>query len=151
MSKKIAGMNFDFDMQGASIHAETISLSITDNTQVSKTRGIPDGYTDGDVEAEGELELDAQNLIRVQDKARSAGSWRGIEEQDFLFYANTGGTEMKVEVFGCKLMLADILNIDTTSADKSKFKIKYIVTSPDFVHINGISYLSPEDTRDLIG
>ncbi|AYN26545.1 DUF2597 family protein [Buttiauxella sp. 3AFRM03] len=151
MTRHISGMSFDVDMQGTTIHVETISLSITDNTQVSKTRGIPDGYTDGDVEGEGELELDSVNILKIQDKARSAGSWRGIEPQDFLFYANTGDSEMKVEAFGCKLSLADILNIDTTSADKTKYKIKYIVTSPDFVHINGIPYLSEEDTRDLIG
>nr|WP_288532599.1 phage protein [uncultured Haemophilus sp.] len=29
--------------------------------------------------------------------------------------------------------------------------MKYFVTSPDFVRINGVPYLSDEDTRDLIG
>ncbi|EIV9525866.1 DUF2597 family protein [Klebsiella quasipneumoniae] len=151
MSKRISGMSFDFNMDGTAVHAESISLNITDNTAVAKTRGVPDGYTDGDVEADGEIELDSKNLIAAQDAARSAGSWRGIALQDFLFYAKAGDEEMKVEAFGCKIMISDLLNIDPTSADKAKHKIKYIVTSPNFVHINGIPYLSADDTRDLLG
>ncbi|MEE6052811.1 DUF2597 family protein, partial [Avibacterium paragallinarum] len=34
---------------------------------------------------------------------------------------------------------------------KSTRKIKYFVTSPDFVRIDGVPYLSSYDTRDLIG
>lgn len=151
MSKRISGMSFDFNMDGTAVHAESISLNITDNTAVAKTRGVPDGYTDGDVEADGEIELDSKNLMAEQDAARSAGSWRGIALQDFLFYAKAGDEEMKVEAYGCKIMISDLLNIDPTSADKAKHKIKYIVTSPNFVHINGIPYLSADDTRDLLG
>lgn len=151
MSKRISGMSFDFDMEGVAIHAESISLNITDNTAVTKTRGVPDGFTDGDVEADGEIELDAQNLLKMQTVARTAGSWRGIPPKDFMFYAKAGDEEIKVEAFGCKVSISDLLNIDPTSADKSKHKIKYIVTDPHFVHINGIPYLSADDTRDLLG
>jgi len=29
--------------------------------------------------------------------------------------------------------------------------VKGFVTSPDFVHLNGVPYLSKEDTRHLLG
>ncbi|MCC3836733.1 DUF2597 family protein, partial [Vibrio parahaemolyticus] len=38
-----------------------------------------------------------------------------------------------------------------SSADKSIHKVKGVVTSADFIHIDGVPYLSENDTRDLIG
>ncbi|MDT3252756.1 DUF2597 family protein [Serratia sp. root2] len=150
-TKRISGQSFDIDMGGVAIQVKNISLDITDNTEVSQTRGIPDGYTDGSVAAEGEIELDTKNLKLVQSKAQAAGSWRGIDLQDFLFYAKAGDEELKVEAYGCKLNVSNLLAIDTSSAGTSSHKIKYLVTSPDFVRINGIPYLSADDTRDLLG
>jgi hypothetical protein len=56
-----------------------------------------------------------------------------------------------VETYGNKIILTDVLNIDPKGGAKSTKKLKYFVTSPDFVRINGVPYLSDEDTRDLIG
>ena len=90
--ERISGMSFDFYMMGFPIHVESVNLSISDNSAVALTRGIPDGWVSGDV-----------------------------------------------------------LNIDPKGGAKSTKKLKYFVTSPDFVRINGVPYLSDEDTRDLIG
>lgn len=149
--ERISGMSFDFYFMGQPIHAENISLSITDNSAVAQTRGIPDGWVSGDVAAEGEIELDAKNFAKVSAAAQQAGSYRDLPEVDFVFFASRGGVRDKVETFGNKLLLTDLLGIDPKGGAKSTKKIKYMVTSPDFVRINGVPYLSEEDTRDLIG
>ncbi|WP_413740832.1 phage protein [Sodalis sp. RH18] len=151
MTARISGLSFDVDIGDAVVHVKNISLSITDNTAVATTRGIPDGHIEGDVAADGEIELDTKNFLLLQAKAAAAGSWRGIDVMDFAYYAKAGTEEIKVESFGNKLSISDLLSIDPTSNAAATHKIKYFVTSPDFVHINGIPYLSANDTRDLIG
>ncbi|HHR4158445.1 TPA: phage protein [Salmonella enterica] len=44
-----------------------------------------------------------------------------------------------------------MLDIDSKGGEKTIHKVKLIVTSSDFVHINGVPYLSQTDTRDLLG
>mgnify|MGYP002759428832 FL=1 len=118
---------------------------------MAQTRGIPDGFVDGDVAAEVEFELDAKNFTLLSDAAKRAGSWRGMAPDDVLFYADTGDETMKVEAFGVKLQISDLLDVDPKGGSKGVHKIKGFVTSPDFVHINGVPYLSQEDTRHLLG
>lgn len=148
MSKeRISGAAFDFFLDGTPIHAENITLSITDNTAVAMTGAVPDGYVAGDVAAEGDIELDERNFSKIEAMARRAGSYRDIPTTDFVFFVSRGGTRKKVEVFGAKLLVTDLLNIDPKGGSKSTNKIKYFVTSKDFVKINGIPYLSATDTR----
>ncbi|WP_140920169.1 phage protein [Limnobaculum xujianqingii] len=151
MTARISGQSFDVNVGGLMINVKAISLDIADNTAVAQTRGVPDGYTNGDVTGEGEIELDSQNFTLLARLAAEAGSWRGIEPMDFQFYANTGREEMKVEAYGCKLVVSNLLAIDPKGADTLSHKIKYFVTDPNFVQINGIPYLSESDVRDLIG
>lgn len=147
--ERISGMSFDFYLLGNPVHAENISLSISDNSTVAQTVGIPDGWVRGDVSAEGEIELDAKNFTKLTAAARAAGSYRDIPETDFVFFAQRGGIRDKVETFGNKLILTDILNIDPKGGAKTTKKVKFFVTSPDFIRINGVPYLSPTDTRNL--
>jgi len=151
MSKRISGMNFDVNILGIMVHVEKATLTITDNSAVAQTRGVPDGWIDGDVTAETELELDTKNFNLLSDAAKRAGSWRGIAEFDALFYAKAGDEELKVESFGNKMTLSDLLDIDGKGANKLSHKIKCMVTAPEFVRINGVPYLSSEDTRHLLG
>lgn len=151
MTRRISGQSFDTTLMGTMVHVEKASLSITDNSAVAQTRGIPDGFVDGDVAAEVEFELDAKNFTQLSDAAKRAGSWRGMAPDDVLFYANTGDETMKVEAFGVKLQISDLLDVDPKGGSKGVHKIKGFVTSPDFVHINGVPYLSQEDTRHLLG
>jgi hypothetical protein len=74
-----------------------------------------------------------------------------MKPDDVLFYADTGDEQMKVEAFGVKLQISDLLDVDPKGGSKGVHKIKGFVTSPDFVHINGVPYLSQEDTRHLLG
>lgn len=151
MTRRISGQSFDTTLMGTMVHVEKASLSITDNSAVAQTRGIPDGFVDGDVAAEVEFEVDAKNFTLLSDAAKRAGSWRGMAPDDVLFYANTGDETMKVEAFGVKLQISDLLDVDPKGGSKGVHKIKGFVTSPDFVHINGVPYLSQEDTRHLLG
>lgn len=149
MSKRLSGMNFDIDIFGTVIHVEKASVSISDDSAVSTTRGVPDGYTDGAVSADLEYELDTKNFKLLGRAAKSAGSWRGMKTHDCLFYGNAGGEELTIEVFGVKLLLESILDVDPSSSDKTKHKVKGLVTSPDFISIDGVPYLSRDDVRDL--
>ncbi|AUZ76666.1 phage protein [Aeromonas encheleia] len=151
MTRRISGQSFDTTLMGTMVHIEKASLSITDNSAVAQTRGIPDGYIDGDVAAELEFELDAKNFKMLCESAKRQGSWRGMKPDDVLFYADTGDETMKVEAFGVKLVISDLLDIDPKGGSKGVHKIKGFVTSPDFVHINGMPYLSDDDTRHLKG
>ncbi|MGI1757551.1 phage protein [Serratia marcescens] len=151
MARRYSGMDFDITVMGFSIFVSKATLDITDNTAVAQTRGITNGWVAGDVTAEGDLELDTQNFKLFGEAARQAGSWRGIEPFDVMYFAQPSpGDQMKVEAFGCKLSLNSLLDIDSKGGEKTIHKVKYIVTSPDFVHINGVPYLSPTDTRDLL-
>ncbi|WP_375750945.1 phage protein [Vibrio sp. HN007] len=150
MSARFSGMNFDVNIHGVMVHVESASATITDESEVAKSRGVPDGHTPGAVSCEVEYELDLNNFRKVQQVARNAGSWRDVKAHDSMFYANNGVDEDKIEVFGVKLTLEELLSIDPSSSDKTKRKIKGFVTSPHFVKINGIPYLSADDTRGLI-
>jgi hypothetical protein len=151
MTRRISGQSFDVELMGTMVHIEKASLSITDNSAVAQTRGIPDGYIDGDVAAELEFEFDAKNFKLLSDAAKRAGSWRGMKPEDVLFYADNGDEAQKVEVFGVKLLISDLLDLDPKGGSKAVNKIKGFVTSPDFIHIDGVPYLSKDDTRHLLG
>lgn len=148
---RIGGMDFDVSIGTELVHVTTATLTITDNTAVALTRGVPDGFVKGDVSAEGELELDEKNFKVMAALASAAGSWRGIEPFDILFYAKAGDTTSKVEAFGCKPLLTDLINITPSGGEKATKKVKFIVTDPEFVSIDGVSVLSTEDVRDLVG
>jgi hypothetical protein len=145
-------MDFDIMVMGLSIFVSKATLDITDNTAVAQTRGIPNGWVAGDVSAEGDLELDTQNFKLLGEAAARAGSWRGIEPFDVMYFAQPEpGDQLKVEAFGCKLSVNSLLDIDAKGGEKVIHKVKFLVTSSDFVHINGVPYLSQTDTRDLLG
>ncbi|MEI9881668.1 phage protein [Atlantibacter hermannii] len=149
--KRISGQSTDVRIDGDLIHIEKVTLDITDNTAAAQTQGVPDGFISGDVAAEGELELSSKAFQQLTATARRAGSWRGIEPVDLMFYAKAGNEELKLEAFGCKLLPTNLLDNDPKGGAVLTHKVKYVVTSPDFVRINGVPYLDAEDTRNLIG
>ena len=146
---RLSGMNFNVNLGDIMIHVDTATLSITDNSAVSQTGGVPDGYVDGDVAANGELNVNASQFSLISDAAKSAGAWRAMQTFDMMFYGKTAKDEMKIEAFGCRIKLSDILDIDKKGGQASLFKIPFDVTSPDFVHINGVPYLRPEEIENI--
>ncbi|MCJ2164654.1 MULTISPECIES: phage protein [unclassified Pseudodesulfovibrio] len=147
---RISGKSFDTTIGDLLVHVEKISLEITDNSGVAKTKGVPDGYVIGDVEASGEIELDITNFNLISEQAKAAGSWRALPTCDIHTYAKTDKEELKVEAFGCKLKLSSLLDEDSKGGEKSVKKVTFEVTSPDFIHINGVPYLDAEEIKNLI-
>lgn len=150
MGQRISGKDFDVTVGDLAIHVDKATLSITDNTAVAKDRGVPNGWVSGDVEASGELELDALDLKTMSEAAKAAGSWRALEPFDLVFFARTlTGEEMKVEAFSCKIKVDSLLDFDGSGGEKHTTKIPFDVTSPDFVRINGVPYLDAAETEGL--
>lgn len=149
MSHRISGQNFTVSLDSTMIHVDTASLTISDNSATSQTGGIPDGWVDGDVSASGELSVNAQNFKLISKEARNAGSWRGMKPFDIQFYAKTADEEIKVEAFGCKIKISDLLDIDKKGGSAFLFKIPFDVTDPNFIKINGVSYLDSEEIRNI--
>ncbi|WP_435247336.1 phage protein [Vibrio sp. nBUS_14] len=150
MSMRISGKNMHFSMGDYKLKAQKVSLSITDNSAVNKTSGVPDGYVDGDVEASGEMELTTQQFNQVSKAAKQAGSWRGMPDFDALFYGKIDKDELKIEAFGCRIKISDLIDADTNGGSALVHKLPFEVTSPDFVKINGVPYLRPDETEDLV-
>ncbi len=147
---RLSGMNFNVNLGDIMVQVDTASLAITDNSAVSQTSGVPDGFVDGDVAASGELSVNASNFALISDAAKNAGAWRAMEPFDIMFYAKTSKDELKVEAFGCRIKLSDILDIDKKGGQASLFKIPFDVTDPDFVKINGVPYLRSEEIENIV-
>ncbi|MCS6101410.1 MULTISPECIES: DUF2597 family protein [Shewanella] len=146
---RLSGMNFNVTMGDTMIHVDTCTLTITDNSAVSQTSGVPDGYVDGDVAASGELSVNASQFALISQEAKKAGSWRAMPTFDMMFYGKTAKDEVKAEAFGCRIKLSDLLDIDKKGGQASLFKIPFDVTSPDFIHIDGVPYLRPEEIENI--
>ena len=146
---KISGLNFDINVGDLKIHVESATLDITDNSAVAHTKGVPDGWVAGDVAASGELEVDTSNFNLIIEAAAKAGSFRQLGTFDQLFYAKTPTDEIRVEAFGCRFKISSLLNIDAKGGEKTKHKLPCDVTSPDFIHVNGVPYLSFAEVEGL--
>lgn len=149
MGAKIGGKNFDVNLGDLLVHVETGTLDITDNSTVAQTKGVPNGFVDGDVAAAGELELDTTNFNLLIEQAKTAGSFREMEPFDIVFFAKAGEEELRVEAFGCKVRLSSLLSVDQKGGEKTKHKVPFDVTSPDFIKINGVPYLSAAEIEGL--
>ncbi|EGU9320212.1 phage protein [Vibrio parahaemolyticus] len=150
MSMRISGKSMHFSMGDYKLKAQKVTLSITDSSAVNKTSGVPDGYVDGDVEASGEMELTKQQFNQLSKAAKQAGSWRGMPDFDALFYGKIDKDELKIEAFGCRIKISDLLDADSNGGSALVHKLPFEVTSPDFVKINGVPYLRPDEIEDLV-
>ena len=146
---RIGGKNFDVNLGDLQVHIESCTIDITDNTAVAQSRGVPNGHVDGDVAASGEMEFDTSNFNLLIEAARTAGSFRELEAFDIVFFAKAGEEELRVEAFACKLKVSSLLSIDPKGAEKSKHKVPFDVTSPDFIRINGVPYLAAAEIEGL--
>ena len=146
---RIGGKNFDVNLGDLLAHVESCTLDVTDNTAVAQTRGVPNGHVDGDVSASGEMEFDSYNFNLLIEAARAAGSFRALDPFDIVFFAKSGDEELRVEAFACKLRVSSLLSVDPKGGEKSKHKVPFDVTSPDFIRINGVPYLAAAEIEGL--
>ncbi len=146
---RISGKSFNIQLGDLLIFVNSMTADIEDSRAVAKDRGIPNDFVDGEVGCSGELEVDAQNLKLITDAASRAGSFRDLKPFDINTFADTGNEKMKVELFGCLLRISSLLDIDQAGGEKHMTTIAFDVTSPDFVRINDVNYLSRTDTDDI--
>ena len=142
-TQRFNGLSFTFDLGEFKVKAKKFSLDITDNSAAAKRDGRPDGFLQGDVEASGTITVDRSGLRAFVDAAKSAGSFQDIPTFDINSYAEAGDDSLKIEVFGCKVKLSKLLDVDKSSADEIEFELPFDVTSPDFVKIDDVPYVKP--------
>lgn len=147
---RFTGRNFDADILDSYIHVKKATVKVNDEMETAFTKGVPDGYLSGKKSAEIEIEVDLNQFKHIRKAAKSAGSYEDLPVDDISFYAKNGDEESKVEAFGVKWSLSDILDIDDESNSQMTRKIRGIVTSPLFIRIDGVPYLSKNSTRGLI-
>ncbi|WP_237668205.1 MULTISPECIES: phage protein [unclassified Vibrio] len=148
---QFSGLEMDVSIGSRDITCSKVTVSITDNSKTATSRGVPDGHLPGSVEATVTLEMDSYNFNLVIEEAKNAGSFRGMAPFDFMGYMKKAGADLslKVEAFGCQPKITDLLDVDTSSEDGLVHKIECPVTSSDFVWINGVPYLKPEETKHI--
>ncbi|AWX99513.1 hypothetical protein A8139_05540 [Marinomonas primoryensis] len=146
---RLTGKDFTLMIGDYQVRVESMNASITDNRKVVKENGIPVDYTNGDVECSGEIELNIKNFKLISAAAKSAGSWRELKPFDIGINGKVSGEEQSIELDKCLLRISDLINIDPNSNDQMKVKLPFDVTGPDFVTIDGTTYLSAHDIRDL--
>lgn len=146
---RISGKEVHVMLGAIMLCIENYTLNIEDGTTVAMTRGVPDGYLDGDTKASGEIELDSKNFELISKAAKNAGSYKGMETFDIVSGAESDEEKISVEAFGCKIKISDIMNAKGSGGEKLTYKLPFDVTSPDFVKINGVPYLKASETKNL--
>jgi hypothetical protein len=149
MGKRIGGKDVDIMLNDLMIHIKSFTIGIDDSTGVAKTKGIPNGYVDGETSGSGEIEVDTPNFNLIIDAARKAGSFKKLEPFDIVSNSETDDDKFNVEAFGCKLRISDLLNIDPKGGETLTHKLPFDVTSPDFIRINGVPYLDAAETENI--
>ncbi len=145
--QRISGQNFDIALGNIRVHVNKMTLDITDNATTAKTKGLPNGYVDGEVSASGEIEIGLSQRMNIFDAARAAGSFQRLPLFDILTYAQADNDEFKVEAFDCKLKISSLLDIDAAGGSETVMKLPFEVTGRDFISIDGVPYLDPEVTK----
>ncbi|WP_411899930.1 phage protein, partial [Salmonella enterica] len=75
----------------------------------------------------------------------------GVSHMVLLSYATAGREAVKCGQLGNTLQLISLRVIVPKGGSVSTTKIKYFLTSPKFVNINGVPYREAEATENLIG
>ena len=138
-------MTFTLEPLGYAVEAEKVSLSVEDGGSEAMDSGRPNGYLEGEVKASGDISVDKENFDLTNESAKAAGSFSRLPPQDFIWDANVEEEEEKIEAFGCKLYLSEVVNCKSAGGEKLLKKIPYRITGRDFVRINGVPYLPPEE------
>lgn len=137
----ISGKNIHIFLDGVMITVDKFTLKITDNMEVQKTNGIPDGYTEGDVAAGGEITMSYKYFKAMGVVAASHGGWRSMPTFDIDAIGATSDDVFPVNAYDCKLRLDSLVDADKNGKEKGMVTIPYDVTGSDFVKIYGVPYL----------
>ncbi len=147
---KLSGKDFDINIGDSLVHVISASATITDGRAVRMTNGVPDGFLDGPCTCSGEIVLNHENFLIVQEEAKKAGSWKGVDPIDISMMGAVVSGEKNIELFGCLIKLTDILNADPEGAKADETKLAFDVTDPRFVRINGTPYLTEKEIENIV-
>lgn len=131
------------------VNVRSVSLNIEDGVSATKTRGIVDGWVNGEASASGEISINTENLQLLIDAAREAGSFQQVPRADITFTGKTVDQELKVAAYGCKVSMTKVLEAGASNADALEHTIPYIVTDKRFIEINGVPYLDQNRIAEL--
>lgn len=149
LARNFSGMDFDVTIGDTMVHFESVSLSITDNGAVALTGGIPNGYVTGSFSAEGQLVVDTVNAKLLNNLAKAAGSYQTLPPFDVVFFAGDNEYQEKIEVFGVKLKITELLNLEAAGGSKVTKTLQMVVTSPDFIKVDGVPIIDPALTEKM--
>jgi hypothetical protein len=136
--QRISGKDVEARLpSGARIFFEQVNINCDDGISATTDQGYPNGWVAGEVKGDGDIEVATEALLTLNEEAKIAGSWEAMEPFDLTFYAKVGALEMEVRAFGAKLRMPNF-SFDGAGGEKLTHTINYVVSSPDFVHINGV-------------
>lgn len=148
----VTGKNGQSFVDGIPFVFDKITASISDGMEVLKTRGVPDGYAEGDAGCDGEVEMKYKYFKQFSLLAAKHGSYRAIPAMDISYIGATKSDLVPIVLYGCKFTMESILEAESNDGKKAgTVKLKFSVTSPDFVSINGVPYLDALETIGVLG
>lgn len=145
----ISNLDVDVLLGTQMISFNKVTLSIEDSSKAATSRGRPNGTLRGSVSAEGEVVMNTNTLNTLLDEAKKSGSFQELAPFDLTLFAEAGDTRLKVEVFGAKFTISDLLDADNESEDEVLHTLPYFVTGKEFVRINGVPYARSKDIEKL--
>jgi len=135
--QRISGRDVEARMAGGTrIAFEQATLDLDDGIVGTTSQGYPYGWVSGAVKGEGELQVHTEQLLALNAEAALAGSWEELAAFDLSFFAKVGALELHVEIFGVKLRMPNF-DFKGDGGEKTLHTVRYVVSSPDFVRING--------------
>ncbi len=145
----LSGQDVDQRIGNSRVRFEEVSLNIDDGRSVGKIRGVPAGVLSGGFDGSGEVTVSTRELDKIIKEAEQAGAFTKLPTFDCLWVAKAGSTTLKIEAFGCLFKLSDLLNAKADGGEKLVHKLPFMITEPDFIHINDVPYIDPDLTNDL--
>jgi hypothetical protein len=129
---------------------DKVTLKIDDASKEAMSKGRPNGSLRGAVSAGGDITLQTAELKKILDLAKRSGSFQQLAPFDMVINAdNVDDGSFKVEAFGCKFKLADLIDADANGEGQLMHTINFFVTGKEFVNINGVPYLRTSDIEKL--
>lgn len=129
---------------------DKVSLKIEDSSGEAMSKGRPNGNLNGAAKAGGDIVMTTPELKKILAVARTRGSFRNLPVFDMIINAdNAEDGSFKVEAFGIKFKIADLIDADANSESQMMHTLGYYVTGKEFVNIDGVPYLPVEDIAKL--
>lgn len=136
--QRFTGRDFTVTLDnGTQVLFDQFNLNTDIGIGVAKTQGQPDGWTKGELSADGDIQLSTEEMQKLIDAARKAGSWEAMPPFDVNCYALVGGNAKNLEVFGVKINSPNF-QFDSTNSDRTVHTVNFMVTDPEFVKIDGV-------------